>query len=71
MLLQACLGLDVDGVAGRVVLHRPHLPPEIDHLHIAGLEVGATAHTELVVERGRDGVARVVHSTGAPVVMVR
>ena len=71
MLLQACLGLEIDAAAGRVLLNRPHLPPEIDHVRIGGLEVGASAHTELLVERGRGGVARLVHTSGAPVVLVR
>lgn len=71
MLLQACLGLDIDGAAGRVVLTRPHLPPELDHVRISELEVSGAAHTDVVLERGRDGVARVVHARGAPVVVLR
>lgn len=42
MLIQACLGLDIDGFSGRVTLSRPHLPPGIDHLppvHASGAPV--------------------------------
>jgi len=40
MLLQSCLGLSVEGAAGRVVLTKPVLPPELDLLSITNLAVG-------------------------------
>jgi hypothetical protein len=40
MLLQSCLGLSVEGAAGRVVLTKPVLPPELDRLSITNLAVG-------------------------------
>ena len=39
MMLQACLGLTVDGWRGEVRIERPHLPHEIDWLAIRGLAV--------------------------------
>jgi glycogen debranching enzyme len=40
MLLQACLGLKVDGANGTVEIHNPRLPVGIDHLNIEQLAVG-------------------------------
>lgn len=39
MMLQACLGLRVDGWSGEIHINRPCLPTGIDHLKIQGLEV--------------------------------
>jgi glycogen debranching enzyme len=39
MLLQACLGLRVNGEAGMVELHQPHLPIGIDHFSLLKLSV--------------------------------
>jgi glycogen debranching enzyme len=41
MMLQACLGLTVDGEKGRVTFVDPHLPIGIDRMCIDGLQVGA------------------------------
>jgi glycogen debranching enzyme len=40
MLLQACLGLRIDGKRGRVLVERPALPSGIDRLRLRGLDVG-------------------------------
>jgi glycogen debranching enzyme len=40
MLLQACLGLEIDGVRGEVILTRPRLPQGVDRIALWGLEVG-------------------------------
>ncbi|MFP4440995.1 MAG: glycogen debranching N-terminal domain-containing protein [Chloroflexaceae bacterium] len=40
MLLQACLGLEIDGIAGRVRLTNPLLPAWLPRLIIHGLQVG-------------------------------
>ena len=42
MMLQACLGLSVDGWRGEIHLDRPQLPVGIDHLTIVDLPVGDT-----------------------------
>jgi glycogen debranching enzyme len=41
MMLQACLGLSVDGMRGEVTFVDPRLPIGIDQIRIEGLEVGA------------------------------
>lgn len=40
MLLQACLGVEIDGEHGVVHVDRPHLPPGIDDVRVRGLAVG-------------------------------
>ncbi|HET9212828.1 MAG TPA: amylo-alpha-1,6-glucosidase [Thermoanaerobaculia bacterium] len=50
LLVQACLGLDIDAPAGRICLDRPELPPCIDHLTLRNLRVGE-ASVDLVFER--------------------
>jgi glycogen debranching enzyme len=50
LLLQACLGLEVDALRRQVVLDRPILPPCLDQLTIRQLAVGE-ARVDLVIER--------------------
>jgi glycogen debranching enzyme len=50
LLLQACLGLEVDALRAQVVLDRPILPPGLDQVMIRRLAVGA-ARVDLVIER--------------------
>ena len=50
LLLQACLGLDIDAVRSEIVFDRPILPPSIEQLTIRQLQVGA-ARVDLVIER--------------------
>jgi glycogen debranching enzyme len=50
LLLQACLGLEVDALRGQVVFDRPILPPGLDQLTIRELVVGQ-ARVDLVIER--------------------
>ncbi len=50
LLLQACLGLTVDGVERCVRFSDPYLPPEISQLSMKGLEVGSSS-LDLLVER--------------------
>ncbi len=40
MLLQACLGVRVDGWCGQVSINQPRLPAGIDHLSVENLEIG-------------------------------
>jgi len=40
MLLQACLGVEIDGEHGVVHVDRPRLPPGIDDVRVRGLRVG-------------------------------
>lgn len=62
MLVQACLGIRIDGRAGEISIERPHLPTGIDHLLICGIEIG-DGHVDLAFER--IGGQIVVSSTGA------
>ena len=50
LLLQACLGLDIDACRSRICLDRPALPPWLDRLTLRDLRVG-TAAVDLVCER--------------------
>jgi glycogen debranching enzyme len=70
MLLQACLGLQVDGVRREVKIVRPHLPADIDQLHVQGLQVGS-ARVDLHFQRLEDRVVVVAQSApGTPRVEV-
>ena len=40
MLLQACLGLEVNGWSRRVTLDRPHLPPKIEAVSVTRMTLG-------------------------------
>jgi glycogen debranching enzyme len=62
MMLQACLGLQVDGLTGVVTVSEPRLPIGIDHLRVEGLRVGPDRLT-LVFDR--DGRRVAVHAEGA------
>ncbi len=53
MMLQACLGITIDGLAGAVRIDRPQLPREIDHLTVRELAVGSH-QIDIAFER-RDG----------------
>ena len=53
LLVQACLGLSVQGAHQRVVFERPCLPEGIPHLAIRGLRV-ANASVDLLFERQAD-----------------
>ncbi|HEY4563883.1 MAG TPA: amylo-alpha-1,6-glucosidase [Thermoanaerobaculia bacterium] len=50
LLLQACLGLDIDASSGKICLDRPELPACIDRLTLENLRVGDAA-VDLVFER--------------------
>lgn len=55
MLLQACLGLDIDGAAGRIHVVAPRLPAGIDRARVHDLVVG-DARLDLVFHRVGDRV---------------
>jgi glycogen debranching enzyme len=56
MLLQACIGLELDAPHRRVVITKPHLPPCIEHLAIRSLRV-ADAVIDLAFHRRTDDVS--------------
>ena len=55
MLLQACLGLRVDGCAGKVFIDRPRLPVGIDNLTVKGLAVAGRS-IDITFHRAGAGV---------------
>ncbi len=55
MLLQACLGLSIDGCASRVYFNSPQLPEGVDEIRIRNLRVGDSL-LDIVVDRSLQGV---------------
>lgn len=72
LLLQSCLGIDVDGVRGEVVVTRPSLPDWLDQVTIANLPVGA-GHLDLQFRHrpARRGGAEVIALRGDAPLVVR
>ncbi|HUH92033.1 MAG TPA: amylo-alpha-1,6-glucosidase [Casimicrobiaceae bacterium] len=56
MMLQACLGITIDGIKRQVRIDRPELPAELSRLLVRGLTVGEE-RIDLVFERTADRVA--------------
>jgi glycogen debranching enzyme len=56
LLLQACIGLDIDAAENRVLLVRPHLPVPIERLCISNLEV-AEGTVDLLLNHHGDDVS--------------
>jgi glycogen debranching enzyme len=61
MLLQACLGLRLDGWNERIVLKDPRLPRGVDHLSLCGLALGER-FVDLTFVRQSDDAAEVTCS---------
>ena len=55
MMLQACLGITIDGLAGVLRIDRPELPREMEYLSLRGVAVG-NAHVNVAFERFGDRV---------------
>jgi glycogen debranching enzyme len=72
MLLQACLGLKVDGIRHEIEIVHPCLPTDIEHLHLLGIRVG-DCHLDLHFERLQDERVVVVarQRSGEPKVNVK
>jgi glycogen debranching enzyme len=70
LLLQACLGLEIDAPGGRICLDRPDLPAGVDRLILRDLRVG-TAVVDLAFERyGADVGVHIERREGEVEVMV-
>ena len=65
MLVQACLGLNVDGVAQRVSITRAVLPEEIDWLRLLNLRVGEGSVDLLLERHTHDDGVTVLRRDGA------
>jgi glycogen debranching enzyme len=70
MLLQACLGIDVDGRGGEIRVHRPRLPLGVDQVSVRGLEVGE-CRVDLVFQRSGEHVVAFTEGRDAGAVPVR
>lgn len=57
MLLQACLGITIDGANGRVIFDHPALPPWLERLNLYGLKVGRNGCIDLEIIRHRQRLA--------------
>jgi glycogen debranching enzyme len=71
MMMQACLGLEIDGMRGEIQVTRPRLPIGIDHLTIRRLGVGS-AKVDLSFQRVGDRVVAYLetrHEGLAPLVV--
>jgi glycogen debranching enzyme len=64
LLLQACLGLEVDAAAGRVSFHYPVLPGFVRKLWIDRLRVGDGSVDLLLTRRGEDVGLNVLRRSG-------
>ena len=64
MLLQACLGLTIDGAHRRLCFRRPELPPTLDEIFISGLRVGEIEVDLRFRRHGRDTGITVQRRTG-------
>jgi glycogen debranching enzyme len=70
MLLQACLGIDIDGRAGEIRVHRPRLPMGVDHVAVHGLEIGER-RVDLVFQRSGAHVVAYTEGPDAGAVPIR
>lgn len=72
MLLQACLGVEIDGGSQTIHVHRPELPPGIQDVTIRGLLVGEQ-HVDLMFRAMGDRVAAFIDADddGAVSLLVR
>jgi glycogen debranching enzyme len=70
MLLQACLGVDIDGAHGEISVHRPRLPPGIDHVALRGVQVGPR-NVDLVFQRFNGRVVAFAEGVDAETVPLR
>lgn len=70
LILQACLGLEIDAACRRLCLDRPELPEDLDRIAIRNLQVG-DASVDLVLERhDRDVALRIERREGEVEVVV-
>jgi glycogen debranching enzyme len=71
MLMQACLGLEIDGWKGEIKVTRPRLPIGIDNLVVRHLKVGTVA-VDVTFQRVADRVVAFLadrHEGAAPLVV--
>jgi hypothetical protein len=54
--LAACLGLELDAVAGEVRFIAPVLPTDLERVTLRGLRLGTVGTADIVVERSETGI---------------
>jgi glycogen debranching enzyme len=64
MMLQACLGISVDGVQRRVVLDRPYLPEGIPQLRIGPIHIDGASLSLQVTRHGHTVQVHVLDQSG-------
>jgi glycogen debranching enzyme len=70
MMLQACLGLRIDGERGEIQIDRPQLPEDVDRLSIRRILVG-TEHVDLTFERTGGRVVAFADGAGGNAVAIK
>jgi hypothetical protein len=65
LLLQACLGLDIDAPQSRVSFAYPLLPALLPSVHIANLQVGSGSLDLLLQRFGDNGGANILRGDGS------
>jgi glycogen debranching enzyme len=70
LLLQACLGLTIDGTARRIGFERPELPQTLDHLALRQLRVGDAAVDVVLQRYGKDVAVNIERREGEVEVVV-
>jgi glycogen debranching enzyme len=70
MLLQACLGVEIDGRVGEIRVHRPRLPLGVDQVAVRGLDIGEH-RVDLVFQRSGGHVVAFTEGRDAHEVAIR
>jgi glycogen debranching enzyme len=70
LLLQACLGLEINGLEAQICFNRPHLPASMGELRIHNLEVAGATVDLLLVHHEHDVGLTVLHREGEVEIMV-
>jgi len=65
LLLEACLGVRIDALAGRISLYKTVLPGSLDWLRVSNLRVGDTSVDLLVTRHAHDAGVTVMRRQGA------
>ena len=71
LFLQASLGIEVDGVNGRIIFHQPTLPAFLDEIRINGLVVGGNKIDLTLRGRGLDVNVRAEGDSGTTEVIIK
>jgi glycogen debranching enzyme len=70
LLLQACLGLEINGLQGQVYFIRPQLPASLGELRIHNLEVAGRTVDLLLIRHEHDVSVTVLQREGNLQIMV-